>query len=30
MGSPLSTIIDNLFMENFEQKTLNSANPKLE
>ena len=29
MGSPLSPIIANLFMENFEQKSLNSANPKL-
>ena len=30
MGSPLSPIIANLFMENFEQKSLNSANPKPE
>ena len=30
MGSPLSPIIANLFMENFEQKALKSANPKPE
>ena len=30
MGSPLSPIIANLFMDNFESKSLNSTNPKLE
>ena len=30
MGSPLSPIIANLFMENFEKKSLNTANPKPE
>ena len=30
MGSPLSTIITNLFMDKFEQKSLNYANPKPE
>ena len=30
MGFPLSPIITNLFMEKFEQKALNSANPKPE
>ena len=30
MCSPLSPIIANLFMENFEQKALNSTNPKPE
>ena len=30
MGSPPSPIIANLFMENFEQKALNSTNPKPE
>ena len=30
MGSPLSPIIANLFMEKFEQKALKSANPKPE
>ena len=30
MGSPPSPIISNLFMENFEQKALNTANPKPE
>ena len=30
MGSPLSPIIANLFMENFEEKALNTANPKPE
>ena len=30
MGSPLSPITTNLFMDKFEQKSLNFANPKLE